>query len=311
MLRFILRRLMLLPLLLAAASILIFSMPYIIGVDPVKSIVRARIGERDISPEAIERFRVELGLDQPLPVQYVTWVGQLSRGDLGFSYVSRTPVSEIIWRGFRISALLTGITIGLAFVLSIPLGMLAALFRDRWPDRLIVFLSQIGVVMPSYVLGPLLVLLFGLQWGLLPSAGWRGPSFVVLPVITLLMRPLAYFLQVVRSSALDVLNAEYIRTARAKGLHERTVVGIHVLLNSLIPVVTLAGVWLGSSIGGSVIVEVIFAIPGLGRIMYDASIAGDIPLMQASLILFISIVVVVNMLTDFVYALLNPTIRLS
>ena len=311
MLRFILRRLMLLPLMLVVASILIFALPYIIGVDPVKSIVRARIGERDISPEAVERFRVELGLDRPLPVQYFTWLGQLARGDLGYSFVSRTPVNEIIWRGFRISALLTGLTIGLAFLLSIPLGVLAALYRDRWPDRLIVFLSQIGIVTPSYVLGPLLVLLFGLQWGLLPSSGWRGPSFVVLPVLTLLLRPLAYFLQVMRASVLDVLGAEYILMARAKGLHERTVVGVHVLRNSLIPVVTLAGVWLGSSIGGSVIVEVIFAIPGLGRIMFDASIAGDLPLMQASLILFISIVVIVNTLTDFVYALLNPTIRLS
>lgn len=311
MLRFILRRLMVLPLLLAIASVLIFALPYMIGVDPVKSIIRARIGERDISPEAVERFRVELGLDQPLPVQYFSWLGQLVRGDLGYSYVSRTPVSEIIWRGFRISALLTGLTIGLAFVLAIPLGLTAALHRDRWPDHLIVFLSQIGVVLPSYVLGPLLVLLFGLHWGLLPSAGWRGPTFVILPVLTLLLRPLAYFLQVMRSSVLDVLSAEYILTARAKGLHERTVIGVHVLRNSLIPVVTLAGVWLGSSIGGSVIVEVIFAIPGLGRIMYDASIAGDLPLMQASLILFITIVVIVNMLTDFVYALLNPTIRLS
>lgn len=311
MLRFILRRLMLLPFLLAIASVLIFALPYIIGVDPVKSIIRARIGERDISPEAVERFRAELGLDEPLPVQYLTWLGQLSRGDLGYSYVSRTPVSEIIWRGFRVSVLLTGVTIGLAFVLSIPLGTLAALYQNRWPDRLIVFMSQVGIVMPSYVLGPLLVLLFGLQWGLLPSAGWRGPTFVVLPVLTLLMRPLAYFLQVMRSSVLDVLGAEYVLTARAKGLHEQTVIGVHVLRNSLIPVVTLAGVWLGSSIGGSVIVEVIFAIPGLGRIMYDASIAGDLPLMQASLILFITIVVVVNMLTDFVYALLNPAIRLS
>lgn len=311
MIRFVLRRLMLLPILLAIASVLIFALPYIIGVDPVKSIIRARIGERDISPEAVERFRVELGLDEPLPVQYFTWLGQLARGDLGFSYVSRTPVSEIIWRGFRVSAVLTGLSIGLAFVLSIPLGLLAALFRDRWPDRLIVFLSQVGVVMPSYVLGPLLVLFFCLQLGLLPSAGWRGPSFVVLPVLTLLFRPLAYFLQVMRSSVLDVMKAEYIRPARAKGLHERTVVGVHVLRNSLIPVITLAGVWLGSSIGGSVIVEVIFAIPGLGRIMYDASIAGDLPLMQASLILFISIVVLVNTLTDFIYALLNPTIRLS
>ncbi|MEM7342806.1 MAG: ABC transporter permease [Chloroflexota bacterium] len=311
MLRYILRRLALMPLLLAAASILIFSMPYMIGLDPVKSIVRARIGERDISPEAVERFRVELGLDQPLPVQYAVWLGQLARGDLGYSYVSRTPVSEIIWRGFRISATLTGITIGLAFIVSIPLGVIAALNQDRWLDRLIVFLSQIGIVIPSYVLGPLLVLLFALHWGLLPSAGWRGTSYIFLPVLTLLLRPLAYFLQVTRSSVLDVLRAEYVRTARAKGLPPRTVITVHVLRNSLIPVVTLAGLWLGSSIGGAVIVEVIFAIPGLGRIMYDAAIAGDLPLMQAGLILFISIVVIVNTLTDLAYAVLNPTIRLT
>ncbi|MEM7111200.1 MAG: ABC transporter permease [Chloroflexota bacterium] len=311
MVRFVLRRLTFMPVLLAAASILIFAMPYMIGLDPVKSIVRARIGERDISPEAVDRFRVELGLDQPLPVQYAGWLGQLARGDLGYSYVSRTPVSDIIWRGFRISATLTSITIGLAFVLSIPLGVVAALYQDRWPDRLLVFLSQTGIVTPSYVLGPLLVLLFGLQWGLLPSAGWRGPSYMVLPVLTLLLRPLAYFLQVTRSSVLDVLSADYVRTAHAKGLPPRTVIGVHVLRNSLIPVVTLAGLWLGSSIGGSVIVEVIFAIPGLGRIMYDAAIAGDLPLMQAGLILFISMVVIVNTLTDFAYVLLNPTIRIG
>ena len=311
MLRYILRRLTLMPLLLATASILIFSMPYMIGLDPIKSIVRARIGERDISPEAVERFRAELGLDQPLPVQYVRWLGQLAQGDLGYSYVSRTPVSDIIWRGFRISATLTGITIGLAFVLSIPLGVIAALYQEQWPDRLLVFLSQTGIVTPSYVLGPLLVLLFGLHWGLLPSAGWRGPSYMVLPVLTLLLRPLAYFLQVTRSSVLEVLRADYVRTAYSKGLPQRIVIGVHVLRNSLVPVVTLAGLWLGSSIGGSVIVEVIFAIPGLGRIMYDAAIAGDLPLMQAGLILFISMVVIVNTLTDFAYALLNPSIRLT
>ncbi len=311
MVRYLLRRLALMPILLVAASILIFAMPYMIGLDPVKSIVRARIGERDISPDAVERFRVELGLDQPLPMQYAVWLGQLVRGDLGYSYVSRTPVSEIIWRGFRISATLTGVTIGLAFVLSIPLGLIGALYENRWPDQLIVLLSQTGIVIPSYVLGPLLVLLFGLHWGLLPSAGWRGPSYVVLPVLTLLLRPLAYFVQVTRSSVLEVLGADYVRTARAKGLPQRRVIGVHVLRNSLIPVVTLAGLWLGSSIGGSVIVEVIFAIPGLGRIMYDAAIAGDLPLMQAGLILFISLVVIVNTLTDFVCAVLNPTIRLT
>ena len=311
MVRYLLRRLALMPILLVAASILIFAMPYMIGLDPVKSIVRARIGERDISPDAVERFRVELGLDQPLPMQYAVWLGQLVRGDLGYSYVSRTPVSEIIWRGFRIAATLTGVTIGLACVLSIPLGLIGALYENRWPDQLIVLLSQTGIVIPSYVLGPLLVLLFGLHWGLLPSAGWRGPSYVVLPVLTLLLRPLAYFVQVTRSSVLEVLGADYVRTARAKGLPQRRVIGVHVLRNSLIPVVTLAGLWLGSSIGGSVIVEVIFAIPGLGRIMYDAAIAGDLPLMQAGLILFISLVVIVNTLTDFVCAVLNPTIRLT
>ena len=311
MLRFVLRRLTLLPLLLAVASILIFAMPYMIGLDPIKSIVRARIGERDISPEAVERFRVELGLDQPLPVQYAAWIGQLAHGDLGYSYVSRTPVSEIIWRGFRITALLATSTITLAFILAVPLGVVAALNQGRWVDRLLVLLAQAGVVVPSYVLGPLLVLIFALQWGVLPSAGWRGPSYMVLPILTLLMRPLAYFLQVTRASMLTILTEDYVRTARAKGLPKRIVVIVHVLRNSAIPVITLAGVWLGSSIGGSVIVEVIFSIPGLGRIMYDAAIAGDLPLLQAGLILFISIVVFVNTLTDFVYAWLNPTIRLT
>lgn len=308
--RHLLRRLVSLPLVLLLTSVVIFLLPYLTGIDPTLSIIRARIGERTIDPAAVAQLRAELGLDRNLAGQYMLWISDVVQGNLGFSFVSRAPVGEILWRGLGVTSLLTVTTLMLALLLALPLGILAAQRPGSWLDTLITVACQAGVAIPQYVLAPLLILCFALWLGWLPSAGWRGPSFSVLPVLTLLPAPLAYFTQATRAALLDVFNADYMRTARAKGLRRSTLLYRHALRNALIPVATLVTLWLAGLLGGSVIVEVIFAVPGLGRILYDAVIAGDLPLLQAGLLLLVALAVAISTLTDLLYLLLNPAMRL-
>lgn len=305
----IFRRLALLPAILVVASLLIFLLPYLTGVDPTMAVIRARVGERVLTDESVARLRTELGMEQGLPIQYIQWVGRLVRGDLGFSYVSRAPVGEIILRGLRVTAQLAIISLLLAVGLALPLGIWAAMRPGSAVDALVTVTSQIGVAIPQYVLAPLLILCFAVWLGWLPSAGWRGPLFMILPALTMTVRPLAYFTQTTRAAMLEVLSADYIRTARAKGLATRPLIRRHALRNALIPVVTLVTLWLASLLGGSVIVEVIFAIPGLGRILYDAVLAGDIPLIQAGLMVIVTLAIAINTATDLLYIVLNPAIR--
>ncbi|MEM7534284.1 MAG: ABC transporter permease [Chloroflexota bacterium] len=307
----LLRRLTLLPIILFVASLIIFLLPYATGVDPTMAVIRARVGERVLTAESIERLRTELDMDRSLPVLYTQWVGRLISGDMGFSYVSRTPVGTIIGRGLRVTGLLSSIALLLAIVLALPLGIWAAMRPGSWIDMLVTLTSQIGVAIPQYVMAPLLILVFAVWAGWLPSAGWRGPQFMILPALTLTMGPLPYLTQTTRAAMLDVLNADYIRTARGKGLSTRRIIYGHALRNALIPVVTLIAIWLAGLLGGSVIVEVIFSIPGLGRILYDAVLAGDIPLVQAGLMVIVTMAIVINTLTDLIYIVLNPALRTS
>ena len=304
-------RLIFLPLILVMASVVIFLLPYLTGIDPTMAVIRARVGERVLTEESIARLRTELELDRSLPVQYLQWVGRLVRGDLGFSYVSRAPVGVIILRGLRVTALLSITSLLLAIALALPLGIWAAMRPGSQIDIFVTITSQVGVAIPQYVLAPLLILIFAVWLRWLPSAGWRGPLFIILPVLTLTLRPLAYFTQTMRAAMLEVLSADYIRTARAKGLTIGQIIRHHALPNALIPVVTLIALWLASLLGGSVIVEVIFAIPGLGRILYDAVLAGDIPLIQAGLMVIVTLAILINTLTDLLYMFLNPAIRLG
>jgi peptide/nickel transport system permease protein len=275
------------------------------------SIIRARIGERTVDAAAVEKLRREFGLDRNLAGQYVVWLGDVIRGELGFSYVSRTPVALIIGRGLCVTALLALTTLGIALLLALPLGVLAAYRPRSWLDLLVTIGCQSSVAIPQYVLAPLLILIFALWLGWLPSSGWRGPLFLILPVLTLLPSPLAYFTQATRAAMVDALQADYLRTARAKGLPPLLLLRRHALRNALIPVVTLVTLWLAGLLGGSVIVEVIFAIPGLGRVLYDAVLAGDIPLLQAGLLLLVGLAILINSAADLLYLLLNPAIRLG
>ena len=311
MYRLIIRRFLILPLIIAFVSFLIFLTPLVSGMDPATVVLQSQVLDRQPTPEAVERLERELGLDRPLLVQYAAWLGRVARGDMGNSYMTRAPVSDKVLNGLKVSAILSVVTLAISLSIALPAGILAAMRPGTLLDTTVAFTSQLGVVVPSYVLAPALILLFGVHFGWLPSAGWRGPLHVILPCLTLATGPTAFFAQVVRASMLEVLSMDYIRTARAKGLRETLLVRRHALRNALIPVVTLSSMWLAGLIGGALIVEVIFSVPGIGRVLFDAINASDIPLIQASLMMIVAISVLMNTATDITYVLLNPAIRLG
>jgi peptide/nickel transport system permease protein len=307
----IIRRLILLPIMLLIAGFLIFLLPVMTGIDPARAVLRARIGQRELTEETIAQYRAEVGLDQPLPIQYFSWLRQLARGDLGYSYVFRTPITDILFPAIKITATLSASAVLVAFLISIPLGVFAAVRPGRSLDTIIATVSQTGVAIPEFWLAPILILVFALYLGWLPSAGWRGPLFAILPVMTLALRPIAYFTRLTRAAMLEVLNRDYIRAARARGLTKTQTIWRHALRNALIPVVTLAALWLANLLGGAVIIEVIFSIPGVGRTLFGAVTAVDLPLLQGGLILIVGLAVIVNSLTDITYIILNPAIGLE
>ena len=305
------RRLLILPFIVAVVSFIIFVMPVISGIDPATAVLQAQVLDRQPTPEAIERQKRELGLDRPLLLQYTAWLGRVARGDMGRSYLGRVPVSEKVYDGLRVSAILSVVTLAISLSVALPAGILAAKRPGTPLDTLVTVVSQLGVVIPSYLLAPALILLFGVQLGWLPSSGWRGPLYLILPALTLATGPTALFTQVLRASMIETLSMDYMRTARAKGLSEGVLTRRHALRNALIPMITVSSMWLASLIGGALIVEVIFSVPGIGRVLFDAINASDIPLIQGSLMLIVVIAVMINTATDIAYVMLNPAIRIG
>ena len=311
MYRIILRRLLLIPFIVAFVSFLIFLAPLVSGIDPATAVLQAQVLDRQPTPEAVERLKAELGLDRHLLVQYAAWLWRVVQGDMGRSYMGRVPVSEKVFDGLKVSATLSVVTLAISLGVALPLGILAAMKPGTLLDTFVAVASQLGVVIPAYVLAPTLILVFGIQLGWLPSAGWRGPLHLALPCLTLASGATAFFTQVVRASMIEALSMEYMRTARAKGLGEALLVRRHALRNAMIPVVTLSSMWLAGLIGGALIVEVIFSVPGIGRILFDAINASDLPLIQGSLMTIVIIAVLINTATDVIYVVLNPAIRLE
>lgn len=305
------RRFIVLPVLLIIVSMIAFVYPYFTGIDPTTAILRSRIGEREQTPEIVAAIKADLGLDRPKYVQYFTWLGDILSGDLGKSFVSQAPVGEILFRGLNVTLILSLVSISIAVILSIPLGVFSALKPGKWLDNLIAIITQTGVAIPEYWFAPIIIMLFAIKLKWLPSAGWRGPLFIIMPALTLALRPISYFTRLTRETMIEVMQKDFIRASRAKGLTEPQIIWRHALRNSLIPVVTMITLWLASLLGGSVIVEVIFAVPGIGRVMYDAVLANDLPVVQAGVVLITGIAVVINTLTDLAYIVLNPAIRLS
>jgi len=268
--------------------------------------------DKALAPSLVETLNQKYGLDQPVPVQYLTWVGNLLQGNLGPSYkfTDRT-VNDIVGGG-----LITTIQLGLmAFVLAvavgIPLGVIAALGHNRWPDYLSTGISVIGIAMPSFVLAILLIVFFGVTLKALPTGGWKGPNTWILPTIALASFPIAVIARYTRASMLEVTRKDYIRTAQSKGVAERAVVTRHMIRNALIPVVTILGPTLAFLVTGSFIIESIFGIPGVGR-YYVTSIGDhDYGVLMAMTILYAFVVAFLNLAVDIAYAFIDPRIRFS
>jgi len=263
----------------------------------------------EATPEAIEAFRLRYGLDDPLPVQYARYVGNVLRGDFGSSLQSRRPAGELFLA--RVGATLQlGLTaIALAAVVGVPLGILAALHRNSLVDRLAMGLAFVGQSAPSFFIGIMLILLLSLRYNLLPSSGRGSWQQLVMPAITLSTGLLAILARMARSSLLEAIGQDYVRTARAKGLSERRIIAAHCLRNAAIPVVTITGMSVGTLIGGAAITETVFAWPGVGRLTVDAISSRDYPVIQLIVIAVAATVVLANLAVDITYGLLDPRIR--
>ncbi|MFC4903011.1 ABC transporter permease [Kocuria oceani] len=306
---FLARRAATLGITVLIASFVVFLIPYVTPGDPVRKIIRSRVAGEVVDDSVAQTLAADLGLQDPLMVQYLRWLGRLLGGDMGLSYASRTPVAEQVLPALGITLSLVVMTLAVAAAVSVVLGVIAALQEGRAADRIITTVTQAFIAVPEYWLAPVLVLVFALNLSLLPSAGWSGPSSAVLPVAVLALRPTSYFTSAVREGVLDALGAEHVVAARARGLGRFRTLRRHVLPNGLLPLTTLVAVWFAGLLGGSVIVEVVFAIPGMGRLLYDAVRNSDIPLAQGGVVVVVGLAVALTTAADLVHGLLNPRVR--
>jgi len=290
------------------SSYAVFLIPYVTPGDPVRKIIRSRVAGDVVDDSTVKALSESLGLQDPLPIQYLRWLGDFFTGDMGLSHVSRTPVVDQVIPALGITLSLVIVALGTAVLVSLPLGIIAALRQGGKVDKLITTITQSFIAMPEYWLAPLLVLVFALKLSLLPSAGWSTPASMVLPAATLALRPISFFTSAVRSGVIDALEAEHIPAARARGLSRTQTILHHVVPNGLVPLSTLFAVWFAGLLGGSVIVEVIFAIPGMGRLLYDAVINSDIPLAQGGVVLVVGLAVAITTLADFLHRILSPKV---
>jgi peptide/nickel transport system permease protein len=290
---------------LFGVSLAVFSMLFLVPGDPVKMM----LAEFVTTPDQIAQMREQLHLDEPILVQYGRFVGQALRGDLGTSIRSRRPVTSEIGENLSSTAQLALASMAVAVAVGVPLGLLAALGRNSWLDVGAMLVALLGVSMPSFWLGLLMIFAFSLHLGWFPATGGGTPLHLVLPSVTLGTIAAAIIARLTRSSMLEVLGQEYVRTARAKGLAWWGVVVRHALKNALIPVITIFGLQFGNLLAGAVIVETVFSRPGLGRLIVGGILAKDFPLVQGTVLFVATGYVLINVLVDVAYAFVDPRIR--
>jgi glutathione transport system permease protein len=304
MTRYVVRRLLLMVPTLFGVTVVIFTFIHLLPGDPA-----ALMAGNDATGEAIGIMRHQLGLDQPLWVQYGMYLSTLLRGDLGRSLRDHAPVSAHVRQAFGPTFVLTVSAMVVAVAVGLVIGVLAAVNRNRFPDYAGTSLAMLGISLPSFVLGLALIWIFAVELRWFPTGGFRGPATLVLPAVTLGMGAGATIERIARSQMLEELGQDYVRTARAKGQRSPVVVTRHVLRNALIPVVTVVGLDFGNLISGAIIVESIFAYPGLGRLLFDSIAFRDYPQIQGIVFVFAVEFLVVNLLTDLLYARIDPRIR--
>jgi glutathione transport system permease protein len=303
-LQYIVKRLLGLVPTLLLVGILVFLLVHLLPGDPA----RLAAGP-DASPETVELVRKDLGLDLSLPRQFVRFVSGALRGDFGKSIRTKRQVASEIAERFAPTFWLTVWSMAWSVIIGMGIGVLSAVWRNRWPDRLGMTLAVSGISFPAFALGMVLMQIFAVQLGWLPTVGADSWRHYILPSLTLGAAVAAIMARFTRSSFVDILQEDFIRTARAKGLSEPLVVAKHGLRNALIPVVTMMGLQFGFLLGGSIVVEVVFNWPGMGRLLIDAVDMRDYPVIQALVLLFSLEFILINLIVDVLYGLINPTIR--
>ncbi len=297
---------------MAVVALVVFLMIRLTPGDPA-----AVLGGDNATLEQIEAIRRSLGLDRPLYEQFVVWLGQLVRGDLGTSIFTRLPVTTLIGQRVEPTLMLAITTISFSVIVAVPLGVIAAWRSGTWIDRAIMVFAVVAFSFPVFVLGYLLIYQFGIAWRWFPTQGYVSPftdfvgfvQHMTLPTLTLSSIYIALITRITRASVLETLGEDYIRTARAKGQNETKVLFRHALKNAAVPIVTIIGIGIALVIGGAVVTETVFNLPGLGRLVVDAVLRRDFPVIQGLILVFSFVYVLVNLLIDIAYTLLDPRIR--
>ncbi len=309
-----LKRLLSLALVLWLVTIIAFAVIRLAPGDPSAVMLGS-----DATPQAVAEFRVAYGLDRPIPIQYVAWLGRVLQGDLGQSIYLGRPVTSAILERLPVSLTLTFAAFLFAVVFGVALGLAAGYWRNSWVDRLVSAIAALSLSIPSFWLGICLIYLLSVRWPVLPSGGfvepWKEPlnslRHLVLPAFALGYLQLGLIARITRAAMLEALRGDYVRAARARGASEMRVVLNHAFRNSLIPVLTISGVALGVLFGGAVVIETVFTVPGVGRLLVNAVVRRDYPVVQGTLLLVASWYVLVNLLVDFLYTVSDPRIRLQ
>jgi ABC-type dipeptide/oligopeptide/nickel transport system permease component len=304
MLKYIFKKLLMMIPILLGLTIILFLILHLAPGDPVHLVVGP-----NVTPEVYENVRRSMGLDRPLIIQYFDYLSNLVKGDLGSSILQHRPVADIVLERFPITIGLGVRALLLSFLIAVPVGIIAAVNRNKSADFIAMTFALVGISMPTFWFGIILLYFFAYKLGLFPISGYGTWKHLVLPVITMGLTDAAVIARMMRSSMLEVIGQDYIRTARAKGLREKVVTNKHALKNALIPVITLLGMRMGWIIGGSVTLEIIFSIPGLGRPMVDSIFSRDYPVVQGSVLILATSVMISNLIADILYALVDPRIR--
>lgn len=306
MLRFLAGRLLQSVLILLGVTIITFGLLFLIPADPVRM-----IAGRSATPQTVESIRQQLGLDQPIPVQYARYLANLVRGDMGRSFVQKAPVNELIASRLPATLQLMGAAIFFQLLIGLPAGIFASTRRNRPSDKVVMVLSFVGISAPQFVVGLLLIYVFAYTLELFPLGGYGTISHVVLPALTLGVTIAGWYSRMSRSSMVDVLRQDYIRTARAKGVTERRVVLVHALRNAILPIIAMIGIDIGLYAQGIVVVEAVFGWPGIGQLAWLAIQRVDIPIIMGVTLVAAVGIVLGNLCADIATSLIDPRVRHS
>ena len=302
---------------LILTTLIVFVLFFLVPGDAALVILTGEEGAGAVTDEDIARMRHELGLDRPIHVQYGSWIWGILRGDLGTSIWYQTPVIDELKDKFVVTVELSIFGIAMAFLMAVPLGIISAVKQDTWPDYISRIVSLVGIALPTFWLSILMVYFLAYTFNWLPPLGyaslWEDPWLnleqLFFPALAIAFHDLAFTARVTRSSMLEVLREDYMRTARAKGLKEMAVVGRHALKNAILPVVTVSGYQFARALGGVIIVETIFVVPGLGRFVIESILHRDFVVLQAVILLTAAVVLTLTLVIDLLYGILDPRIR--